>query len=143
MALLAKPRARSIAVERDDEGVRLALRALMEEGFQQAKIQRSPADRKRQEELLAALPGERKLAAGYYRWAFHLLRLDAERNAGIPLNSATLAAVEANGLRTLQLARAEHRAAHPACSRCGAEQEARNHPKCTNCGAEFLRKGGR
>jgi len=141
-----------IRVEHDAEGIRVATMELLEEGFQRAKIergsgleadtpQRAKAEAKRREQQIDAIEKRRTLAAGYYTFVQHVLRLDAERAVGLTLDPHTLASFEGSALRTLAACRNEHRAKHPTCSRCGTEQDSRFHPKCTGCGAEFAKKG--
>jgi hypothetical protein len=135
----------AIAIERDLKGLRLALLELLEEGFQAAKIERLSASMapERRQALLDAVAEKRSLTPGYYAFAEHVLGLDAERNAGIPLNAATLAHFEGMALRLLASCRIEHSNKHPRCGRCGVEQENRHHPECTHCGCKFVRRGGR
>ena len=135
---------RPYTVDRDMDGVRIALGELLEESFQRGRIvqaaehKNTPALRDRYfAEQMEAGTRKRTLASGYYSFCMHLFRLDTEREAGLPLDIATLAAFEGEGLRTLAAARAAHRAKHPPCSRCGLEQETRFHPKCTGCGVQF------
>ena len=135
---------RPIYVERDGEGLRLALLELFEEEFGRARIERlmANANEATQQRLIDALP-KRTLSPGYYAWCFHLLRLESEKEAGLQLDPAVLSAFEGAGMRTLVGARADFRAKHPPCSRCGVEQETRFAPECCACGVKFARKGSR
>ena len=95
----------------------------------------------RRAEQIERIEKGRKLAVGYYTFAGHIFRLDAEREAGLALDPHTLASFEGVALRILVDCRNAHRAKHPPCGRCGAQQDNKHHPKCTNCGAEFVGKG--
>lgn len=142
---------RTYLVDQDTEGIRIAMRELLEEGFQQARMERlgsrEPERKSEQEkrtvEQMERIRAARTLAVGYYSFAGHIFRLDAERSAGLDLDPHSLAHFEGAALRTLAIARAEHRARHPPCGACGTEQESRFHPDCTGCGAKFNRKGAK
>lgn len=130
-----------IDVARDAEGVRMALEALFEEEFVRARIEREGRDEATRERMECQVPG-RELSPGYYRWGEHLLRLDAERQAGVALDAGRLSALECDGMVALERARGKFRYDHPACSGCGTQQESRFSPKCGGCGVEFRKKGG-
>lgn len=132
-----------IDVGRDAEGVRLALEELFEEDFQRRRLRRSvegasPETLARLEKTLPA----RALSPGYYRWAWHLLSLESEREAGIALDPARLLGAEVTGLVALGDARRSFRAKHPECTACGAQQDSKFAPQCINCGAKFRRGKG-
>jgi hypothetical protein len=131
-----------IDVVRDSEGVREAIEAILEEDLHRARIQResSGADPRTRDKMLAQL-APRTLSPGYFRFAEHLLRLDAERSAGIPFHPGDLASFEAEGLVTLCRARSAFEYRHPACGACGARQKNRFGIECNNCGTKFRRKG--
>jgi len=129
-----------IDVVRDREGVRMALEVLFEEDFARALLdRRSPnaSDRERAR-MESAIPA-RVLSPGYFRWAEHLLRLDAEREAGIPLDAAKLTAYETDGLLDVKRMRQEFQHRHPACGSCGERLESRLQPECHQCHAKFRR----
>lgn len=132
-----------IRVELDEVGLKTAFSELLEEVFQRGKIERLRAKSAGRDAQIAALAKSRSLGAGYYRFATHILSLDAERNAGIELKPESLAFFEGAALRLLMQARNEHRNRHPECSKCGVAQESRFHPQCTNCDAKFARKGAK
>lgn len=118
----------------------MALEAIFEEDFVRARIERvSGATAESRARLAAQLP-RRLLSPGYYRWAEHLFRLDAERRAGVGFSAGELAAVEVAGLVELDRARTTFENAHPACSACGLRQENRFGRECPGCGAKFRRK---
>ena len=130
-----------IDVARDTEGVRMALEEIFEEDYARSRLRREleAADDATAERMEARLP-RRALAWGYYRHAEHLLRLDAEKRAGIALACHDLSAVEASGLVALDRARGAFESRHPACSSCGARQQNRFGVECHSCGAKFARK---
>jgi hypothetical protein len=133
----------AIDVCRDTEGVRMALEEIFEQDFARARLKREMAQAADEtlERMEQRLPG-RTLAWGYYRFAYYLLHVDAQRSAGIPIEFAGLAAFEAEGLLALDRARAGFESRHPACSACGARQQNRFSVECHACGAKFHRKKG-
>jgi hypothetical protein len=130
-----------IDVARDRDGVREALDMLLEEDFARAVLdRRAPnADDDQRVRMEGALP-VRVLSPGYFRWAEHLLRLDAEREAGVPLRADDLAAYEVDGLLDIQRVRAEFQRRHPVCGACGERQDNRHQARCNDCGVKFERK---
>ena len=129
---------------RDQKGIELALREIFERELARTQIDReavgaNPETRARME---LQIP-QRTLSPGYYRIADHLLRLEAERKAGIGFSAGELAAFEAAGLVTLERARGDFGFDHPTCSTCGARQRNRFGQECPACGAKFRRKGNR
>jgi hypothetical protein len=133
----------AIDVWKDTEGVRMALEEIFEEDFARGRIHRemAQADEETAARMESRLP-KRALAWGYYRYAEHLLRIDAQRRAGIAYSLADLAAVEAEGLVALDRARGAFESRHPSCSACGVRQQNRFTPECHACGAKFMRKKG-
>jgi hypothetical protein len=131
-----------IDVVRDREGVRQAIEALLEEDLVRARIDRElpNAAPETRERMLGQIP-PRRISPGYFRWAEHLLRLEAEREAGVGFSARDLAAFECDGLVALVRARAEFRNRHPPCSGCGTFQENRFSAQCCGCGVKFRRKG--
>jgi hypothetical protein len=130
-----------IDVAYDAEGVRMALEALFEEDFVRARIERvaGSATAESRQRMEWQIP-KRVLSPGYYRWAEHIFRLDAERRAGVGFTAGELAGVEVAGLVALDRARGAFENAHPACSACGLRQENRFGRECPSCGAKFRRK---
>lgn len=131
-----------IDVVHDAEGVRMALEEIFEEDFARARVERIAASASpEQRERLAQSAAQRTLSPGYYRFAQHLLHLEAARDAGIVFSPRDLAAFEVDGLVALLRARENFRGRHPACGSCGAPQEGRFNVECSNCGVKFQRKG--
>jgi hypothetical protein len=131
-----------IDVWRDSEGVRMALEEIFEQDFARARLKREmeQADDETVARMELRLPG-RTLARGYYRFADYLLRLDAQRRAGISFQLADLAAFEVDGLLALDLARGCFEGRHPVCSACGVRQQNRFSVECHACGTKcHLRK---
>ena len=131
-----------IDVVRDPQGVRMALEALFEEDFVRSRMAGNLEDKsaEQQERIERAVP-RRALSPGYYRWAEHLLRLDAERKAGVGFAPGDLACFEADGLVELDRARGKFERDHPECGACKRRLEFRHQPECSGCGAKFRRKG--
>lgn len=128
-----------IDVVHDAEGVRQALEAIFEEDFVRSRVDvhRSGADAATRARMEQRIP-RRVLSPGYYRWAEHLLRIDAERRAGVPLGA--LVAFEADGMVQVDRARAAFEGRHPKCTACGLRQENRFGVECPGCGAKFRKK---
>ncbi len=131
-----------IDVVRDTEGLRMAFAEIFERDFDQARILRSAesASKDTRERLLASVP-PLMLSPGYHRFAYHLIGLEAEQEAGILLDPRLLAAFEAAGLRCLARARTAFKTAHPPCSACGTLQGSRFGASCEGCGVKLRRKG--
>jgi len=128
-----------IDVVRDTEGIRLACIEIFEQEFQTGMIQRSleGANEQTRERLMRSVP-PLTISPGYERAARHLMGLDSQREAGLPMTG--LANWEGNGLVALFEARLAHHAKHPECSRCKVRLVSRFVPECPNCGAKFTRK---
>ena len=131
-----------IDVVRDMEGMRMAFTEIFERDFDQARIARSAetASAETRERLIASV-APLKLSPGYHRYAYHLMSLEAEQEAGIALDPRLLAAFEAAGLRCLSRARNAFKSAHPPCNKCGTLQSSRFNGACEGCGVKFQRKG--
>lgn len=131
-----------IDVGKDTVGIRLALEELFEEDLARRRIRRSAenANEETLARLYRTLP-ERKFSPGYYRWGYHILSLDSEREAGLLLDPAQLASIEVGGLLALTEARRAFRNRHPECTACGAQQETAFAPECWKCGSKFKQKG--
>lgn len=132
-----------IDVWKDRDGVRMALEEIFEEDFVRARISRESqgANKETRERMERNIP-LRTLAWGYYSFGEHLLRLDAQRRAGIGLAAGDLAAFEVEGILALDQARSAFEGRHPACTRCNMRQQNRFGVECPGCGAKFLRKKG-
>ena len=131
----------AIDVWKDTEGVRMALEEIFERDFARANIDRAgaQANEATRARLERTLPAE-LLAYGYYRFAEHLLHLDAMQRAGIRIGANQLTAFEAAGLVALHRARKTFEGNHPACSACGQRQHNRFGRECPGCGAKFRHK---
>ncbi|MDR3723263.1 MAG: hypothetical protein P4K83_02085 [Terracidiphilus sp.] len=131
-----------IDVVRDREGVRMALEEIFEQDYTRALLRRQleGANAETLANLESRVP-PRTLSPGYYSFADHLLRLEAEQKAGIALEARDAADFEVAGLLALGSARAAFEANHPECTRCGARQSSRFGVSCHRCGAKFERKG--
>ena len=117
----------------------MALAEIFEQDLDRARIMRSAGDATEatRARLLASVT-PLTLSPGYHRFAAHLLQLEAEREAGLPLTGLTT--WEGAGLITLKQARTAHEIKHPACGACGIRQASRFLPQCENCGVSFRRK---
>jgi hypothetical protein len=130
-----------IDVVRDQEGVRMALEEIFEEDFVRSRVDQESegANEETRERMARQIPA-RTLSPGYYEFALHLLRLETEAKAGIPIAAAEVANFEAAGLVALERARGGFDRRHPPCSACGAAQQNRFTPQCHACGTKFHRK---
>jgi hypothetical protein len=128
----------TIETTRDVEGLKQALRELLEEAFSLSRVEKSMegANEAAQQRMLASLP-PRTLSPGYYKAAEYLLWLEQHLEVGAP--AGTMVAWEADGLCVVARARDEFEREHPACGACGALQDSRWMAKCCACGAEFRR----
>ena len=129
----------AIDVVRDTEGIRMALAEIFEQDLDRARVMRSMENARpdTRDRLLASVV-PLTLSPGYHRVAGHLLELEAEREAGLPLSG--LAAWEGAGLMVLRQARTAHEIKHPACGACGIRQANRYQPQCESCGVKFRGK---
>ncbi len=120
----------------------MAFEELFEEDLARRRVRRTAAGAGAETlaRLERTLP-QRTLSPGYYRWAYHLLSLDSERDAGVALDPARLAACEVAGLLSLAEARRAFRGRHPECTACGAQQDTTFAAECWRCGCKFRRKG--
>ncbi len=128
-----------IDVVRDTEGLRMAMAEIFEQDLDRARILRSAGDatEETRARLLASV-SSLTLSPGYHRFTAHLLQLEAERDAGLPLSGLTT--WEGAGLITLKQARTAHEIKHPACGACGIRQAHRFLPQCESCGVKFRGK---
>jgi hypothetical protein len=127
-----------IDVVNDAEGVRMALEEIFEQDYVRSRIDRESAGANAEtRERMAFQVPPRTLSPGYYDFAQHLLRLEAQQKAGIGFSAVDLASFEASGLVALGRARGGFESRHPACSACGARQQNRFSVKCVGCGVEF------
>jgi hypothetical protein len=126
---------------RDMEGVRMALGEIFEEDFTRARLLRhlDGADEATRQRMASQVP-QRTLSPGYYALADHLLRLEEEMAAHLPVSPSSLLWFEARGMVMVRRARNLFEGQHPKCSACGALQGSRFSVECDVCGAKF-RKG--
>ena len=130
-----------IDVVRDTEGLMQAFAEIFEQDFDRARIARSAesaSEVTRQRLLDSVAP--LTLSPGYHSFAYHLMQLESEHEAGVALDVLFLASFEATGLVCLARARAIFKGKHPPCSACGALQSTRYAPECDACGAKFRRR---
>jgi hypothetical protein len=125
----------SIDPARDTQGMQAALRELLEESLEFARVKDSmeTAAEATRESMLGSLP-PRTLAAGYYTAAEHLFWLEARLKVGAAL---VLSFAEADGLVLLSRARGEFEHNHPPCYKCGKLQAGLFATSCPACGADF------
>jgi hypothetical protein len=131
-----------IDVVNDAQGVRIALEEIFEEDYARSRISSSLDGAKEETRIrmLAQVP-PRTLSPGYYSFAEHLLRLEAQKEIGVTFAPERLARYEVSGLVELRAARMAFKAKHPECSTCGARQQNRFGAECHCCGVKFQRKG--
>ena len=95
-----------IDVVNDAEGVRMALEEIFEQDYVRSRIDRESAGANAEtRERMAFQVPPRTLSPGYYDFAQHLLRLEAQQKAGIGFSAVDLASFEASGLVALGRAR--------------------------------------
>ncbi|QHN04429.1 hypothetical protein FTO74_14430 [Granulicella sp. WH15] len=133
---------RPILVERDAEGLQLALRALFEEALilhRMDSILRL-ADKATRDRAAEELP-ERELSPGYYRRAAYLLELSTTLELGVPVDPSTITRSDVIGLQAVRNARQEYEYDHPACEACGERQDNRFLKQCFKCATKFAGRG--
>lgn len=130
----------SLAIERDAEGLQLALRELFEESFFDeaiksllAKLEDNPEERDR---VFRDRP-ERNLSPGYYDRAAYLLELGSAIEAGAQFTAATLGRDDVAGLQAMKRARNSFEHDHPSCPACGTRQDNRFMKQCKGCRTKF------
>ncbi len=131
-----------IHVERDTQGLQLALRSLFEEALIRHRMESAMEASSGYElaRLEAELP-ERELSPGYFTRAGYLLDLSTAIEMGIPMDPATLTHADVMGIRAVRSARADYEREHPACPACGERQDNRHMKHCYACHIEFARGG--
>lgn len=132
---------RHIPVERDVEGLQLALRELFEESYLREAIAAtmSEADEATRERVLDDLP-VRSLSPGYYDRAGYLLDLGTAIELGAAYAADALTRSDVRGLQAVKRARNEYEQDHPPCGRCGTRQDNRWATQCRSCNVKFAGK---
>jgi hypothetical protein len=125
-------------VGRDADGLKQALRELMEEGFAYHRIAGRVDGADDEQRMRAMGLPERTLTPGYYKLGEYLLWLAQRLDVKVPA-PAKLLALEGDGLAILAEARAEFEHEHPVCGACGERQDGRLVLGCHACGIEFKR----
>jgi len=131
---------RGVHVERDPEGLQLALRELFEEAFCREAIRSvmEKADEDTQARAMEDIP-QRTLSPGYYSRAEYILDLGSAIEAGAGYSAEVLGREDVTGLQALKRAKQEFERDHPACS-CGTRQHNRYILECRSCHAKFARR---
>lgn len=131
---------RGVHVERDPEGLQLALRELFEEAFCREAIGpvMEKADEETRDRAMDDMP-MRSLSPGYYSRAEYLLDLGSAIEAGAGYSAEVLGREDVTGLQALKRARQEFERDHPACA-CGTRQHNRFILECRSCHAKFARR---
>jgi ribosomal protein L37E len=124
----------AIPVERDTEGLQMALRELFEEGYQRNLLEVCEGDEEGAAADLEAEMPERTLSPGYYQRAGYLLNVSRAMELGVTYSAASLTHAEVEGLYAVRCARNEFEYDHPECGRCGARQWDRFVTTCHKCG---------
>lgn len=123
-----------IYVERDFEGLQMAVRSLFEEALVRHRIDAAAGNVGQYE--LERLEGEipaREISPGYFNRAGYLLDLSTQLELGIPIEPATLTHSDVLGIRAVRSARSEFEREHPACPRCGERQDNAYLKVCYAC----------
>ena len=123
----------AIPVERDAEGLRMALRGIFEESFVRDASKRLPEDVRESQ-----LP-RRELSPGYYARASYLLGLASSIERGCRYDAAMLSHLDVLGLEAVSTARGQFESDHPRCGSCGARQYSAYMHECSACHAKFAR----
>ena len=131
----------TIAIEKDAEGLQVALRELFEEAYLREAIAGVMAEAGEEDRARALddLP-ERTLSPGYYDRASYLLDLSSAIQVGASYSAATLTRSDVVGLQAVKRARSEYEQAHPPCGRCGTRQDNVWATQCRSCGTKFAGK---
>ncbi len=132
----------AILVERDGEGLQLALRALFEESLilQRIAAVLAHADKETRDRAAEDIP-MREVSPGYYVRAVYLLDLSTSLELGVPVDASTITHADVIGLRAVKNARSEFERDHPACPACGERQDNRWMKQCFQCGTKFAGRG--
>ena len=131
-----------IYVERDPEGLQLALRALFEEGLIRHRL--APMLEKADAETIARAEDdmpERELSPGYFNRAAYLLDLSITMATGVQMDATMLTRADVLGLQAVRTAKADYERDHPACPACGERQDNRWMKQCFSCHTKFGGKG--
>lgn len=130
----------TLKVERDPEGLQVALRELFEEAFchDVTDSVMKKADEETRQRALDDIP-DRTLSPGYYTRAEYILELGSSIEAGVGFSSEALARADVDGLKALKRARCDFERDHPACA-CGTRQHNRFILECRSCHAKFVRR---
>lgn len=123
-----------IQVERDGEGLQMALLWLLEEALVRGRIAKAVAASSDHEvERLEAEIPDRELSPGYFKRAGYLLDLSTQLELGIPIDPASITPSDVVGIRAVRSARAEFEREHPGCPRCGERQDNNVMRVCWAC----------
>jgi hypothetical protein len=131
---------RGVHVERDPEGLQVALRELFEEAFCREAIRpvMEQADEETRNRAMDDMP-MRTLSPGYYSRAEYILDLGSAIEAGAAYSAEVLGREDVTGLQALKRAKQEFEHDHPACS-CGTRQHNRYIFECRSCHAKLVRR---
>ena len=123
-----------IRVERDGEGLQMALLWLLEEALVRGRIAKAVASASDYEvtRLEAEIP-DREISPGYFTRAGYLLGLSTDLELGIPIDPASISPSDVIGIRAVRAARAEFDREHPGCPRCGERQDNNVMRVCWAC----------
>jgi hypothetical protein len=130
-----------VHVERDPEGLQLALRELFEEAFCRETISSmmKKADEDTRNRAMEDMP-QRTLSPGYYSRAEYLLDLASSIECGAAYTAEVIGREDVLGLQSLKRAKHEFERDHPACA-CGTRQHNRWIRECRSCHAKFGERG--
>jgi hypothetical protein len=140
--LTTRVSSRSIAIERDIEGLQMALREIFEESYiagANGSIYDSQ-DRDAWQRAEEDTPA-RSLSPGYYSRAAYLLDLASAIETGAVFSAAMLTRHEVRGLEAVRRAKAAFESEHPSCPGCGRRLDNRHMPQCSHCKTKFAGRG--
>lgn len=129
-----------VQVERDMEGLQVALRELFEEAYLREAVAgvMERADEAARARALDDLP-ERSLSPGYYDRSTYLLDLASAIDCGVTYDAGLLCRDDVRGLQVLKRAKNEFERDHPPCPRCGTRQDNKWVTVCRSCSLTFSR----
>jgi hypothetical protein len=130
-----------LQVERDREGLQIAVRELFEESFFEESMQPLLAKITDEESRAAILMDApvRSLSPGYYDRCIYLMDLGSAIEAGAQYSADQLRRDDVVGLMAVRAAKAEFEREHPSCPACGTRQDNRFMDKCKSCRTTFRR----
>jgi hypothetical protein len=132
----------SLNIEKDTEGLQVALRELFEESYLRDAIGMliEDADIETADRAYEDLP-VRTLSPGYYTRAEYLIDLGSAIDTGAQYSAAMMDRSDIRGLQALKRAKVLFENDHPPCPGCGVRQDNRFATQCRSCSTKFRKLG--